>query len=137
MAFSRNAAEYPPTIPKGDSMSETTHSGLSDTAIGAIAYITFIPAIVFLFLPPYNASSFVRFHSWQSIFISIFAFVVWFVAVVIATVTLFFGPSTAILFKLIGLCWVLIWILCVVNAINGKRFKLPVLGALAEKQAGA
>ena len=28
-------------------------------------------------------------------------------------------------------------VLCVINAYQGKRFKLPIIGALAEKQAGA
>jgi len=37
----------------------------------------------------------------------------------------------------VWLAWILIWILCVVNAVNGKRLKLPLIGVLAEKQAGA
>jgi len=31
--------------------------------------------------------------------------------------------------------WVLVWILCALKALNGKRIKLPVLGTLAERQA--
>jgi uncharacterized membrane protein len=42
-----------------------------------------------------------------------------------------------ILFPLIGLGFLILWILCLVKAFNGERFKLPVLGDLAEKQAGA
>src|ERR1700743_3841853 len=45
--------------------------GLSETAAGAIAYLTIIPAIIFLALEPYNRSSFVRFHAWQSIFFGV------------------------------------------------------------------
>jgi uncharacterized membrane protein len=30
-----------------------------------------------------------------------------------------------------------IWLVCIINAFNGKRFKLPLIGDLAEKQAGA
>jgi len=52
-------------------MSEPNQTGLSDNAAGAIAYITFVPAIVFLVLPPYNTSPFVRFHAWQSIFLNL------------------------------------------------------------------
>jgi uncharacterized membrane protein len=36
---------------------------------------------------------------------------------------------------LILLFWLLLWILCALKAVNGKRFKLPIIGALAEKQA--
>src|SRR5213082_1956486 len=45
--------------------------GLSETAAGVIAYITIIPAIIFLVMDPYNRSSFIRFHAWQSIFFGI------------------------------------------------------------------
>src|SRR3954467_4563543 len=61
---------------QGDSMNEQTpstvsQSGLSDNAAGGLAYITVIPAIIFLILEPYNRSSFVRFHAWQCIFLTI------------------------------------------------------------------
>jgi uncharacterized membrane protein len=54
-------------------MTESTPTGLSDNSAGALAYVTFIPAIVFLAMPPYNQSPYVRFHAWQSIFL----FVAW------------------------------------------------------------
>ncbi len=57
-------------------MSEPNQAGLSDNSVGAIAYITFVPAIIFLILPPYNSSPFVRFHAWQSIFLNVAAIVV-------------------------------------------------------------
>src|SRR6266481_6922705 len=57
--------------------------GLSETAAGVIAYITIIPAIIFLVMDPYNRSSFIRFHAWQSIFFGIAVAVVLFVLGVI------------------------------------------------------
>jgi uncharacterized membrane protein len=36
---------------------------------------------------------------------------------------------------LIALFWVLVWAFCAIKALNGKRFKLPIFGALAERQA--
>jgi uncharacterized membrane protein len=120
-------------------MSETTQqSGLSDNAVAAISYITFVPAIIFLVLPPYNASPYVRFHCWQSIFLNIAAFVVSLALSVAMAMMMFFAAYTfLVLSRLVWLAWVLLWILCVVNAVNGKRFKLPLIGGLAEKQAGA
>jgi uncharacterized membrane protein len=118
-------------------MSDTTQAGMSDNAIAAISYITFVPAIVFLVMPPYNSSSFVRFHCWQSIFLNIAAFVVSIVIGIALGMTMFFLPFVGLMIsRLIWLGWVLLWILCLVNAINGKRFKLPLIGQLAEKQAG-
>jgi uncharacterized membrane protein len=121
-------------------MSETTPPGLSDNAAGAIAYITFIPAIVFLVMPPYNSSPYVRFHAWQSIFLNIAAFIVDVSLSFILTFTVtalpfgsfFIGRS---IWLLVELAWFLVWIICLLQAVNGKRFKLPILGDLAEKQA--
>jgi len=119
-------------------MSETTQSRFSDNAAAAISYITFVPAIVFLVMPPYNAISFVRFHAWQSIFLNVVSFIVILAINIVMMVTLFSAPVAVLFFtRVIWLCWVLVWILCVLNAVNGKRFKLPLIGGLAQKQAGA
>ena len=45
-------------------------TGLSDEAASGIAYLTFIPAIIFLVVAPYNTSPKVKFHAWQSIFLA-------------------------------------------------------------------
>ena len=50
---------------------QPAQSGLSDNAAGALAYVTIIPAIIFLIVEPYNKNSYIRFHSWQSIFLGI------------------------------------------------------------------
>jgi uncharacterized membrane protein len=108
-------------------------SGISDNAAGALAYLTIVPAIVFLVLPPYNASPFVRFHAWQSIFLNIAAFVVSIVLSIILAFSLIFGGILFLaLTRLIWVFWLLIWILCAINALNGKRFKLPLIGGIAE-----
>ena len=56
-------------------MTESNPVGLTDNAAGALAYVTIVPAIVFLVMPPYNTSSYVRFHAWQSIFLNIAAII--------------------------------------------------------------
>jgi len=117
-------------------MSEPNPSGLSDNAAGAIAYVTFVPALVFLILEPYNKSSFVRFHAWQSIFLNVAAFVISFILSIVLAFTLIFGVFIMLaITRLVWLAWLVVWIICVVNAANGKLYKLPILGDLAEKQA--
>ena len=37
--------------------------------------------------------------------------------------------------RLIWSVWLIVWLICVLEAMNGKRFKLPILGMLAERQA--
>lgn len=105
-------------------------SGLSDNAAGAIAYITIIPAIIFLIVEPYNKNSFVRFHSWQSIFLGVAAFAIQIVLSIIPVIGWILIPIF-----LIG--FLIIWIMCLLKASKGERWKLPLIGDFAEKQAGA
>jgi uncharacterized membrane protein len=108
---------------------QPAQSGLSDTAAGAIAYITIIPAIIFLIVEPYNKNSFVRFHSWQSIFFGIAAFAVDIILSVIPIVGWIIIP-----FAMLG--FLIIWVIVLMKALKGERYKLPVIGKLAEQQAG-
>ena len=104
-------------------------SGLSDNAAGALAYVTIIPAIIFLVMEPYNRNSFVRFHSWQSIFFGIA-----FVALhIVFTIIPIIGW---VLIPVLALGGLILWILLLIKASQGQRFKLPFIGDLAEKQAG-
>lgn len=118
-------------------MSEATaQSGLSDNAAGALAYVTIIPAIIFLIVEPYNRNSFVRFHSWQSIFLGIAWGAIWVVLGAIGAIPVL-NFIDLVLFPLVGLGFLVLWIMALINASQGKRFRLPVIGPLAEKQAGA
>ena len=47
----------------------TASSGLSEDAASGLAYLTFIPAIIFLVVAPYNTNPKVKFHAWQYIFL--------------------------------------------------------------------
>jgi uncharacterized membrane protein len=113
-----------------------TQSGLSDNAAGGLAYVTIIPAIIFLAVAPYNRNRFVRFHSWQSIILAI-AWVVVEVGLVvlgripgIGLMDLFLGP-------VVGLAFFVLWLIVMIQAFTGKMFKLPIIGDLAEKQANS
>ena len=116
-------------------MSQPNQSGISDNAAGAIAYITVVPAIVFLVLPPYCKSSFVRFHAWQSIFF----FVAWALVDILVGVVENLAPSavflTLTLLQLVGLAFFVVWLIVLINAFNGKRIKLPIIGNVAQQQA--
>jgi len=113
----------------------TTQSGLSENAAGGLAYITIIPAIIFLIVEPYNRSSYVRFHSWQCIFMAI-AWIVIDVAIgVLGRVMSFMGLIAFGLYPLVALAMLILWIMVLIKAFNGERFKLPIIGDLAAKQA--
>src|SRR5438046_380558 len=50
--------------------------GLSQNIAGLLCYITLIPAIIFLVIEPYNKNRFIRFHAFQSIFLSVAAVII-------------------------------------------------------------
>lgn len=112
------------------SPSPAAQAGLSNEAAGALAYVTIVPAIVFLLIEPYNKNSFVRFHSWQSIFLGIAAFA-------INTVLTIIPVIGWILIPFVGLGFLAIWVFVLLKALKGERYELPVIGKLAEQQAGA
>jgi uncharacterized membrane protein len=84
---------------------------------------------------PYNQSRFVRFHSYQSIFFCVAVFAVQ-VALSVLTVVPLLIFLTAPLHMLVFLGSMILWIVLLLKANQGQMFKLPVIGDLAEKQAG-
>jgi uncharacterized membrane protein len=110
-------------------------SGLTENVAGMLAYVTFIPAIIFLVMEPYNRSRFIRFHSFQSIFFSLAIFVIH-LGLSVLTVVPFLIFITAPMHALVALGAFIVWIILLLKANQGQMYKLPVIGDLAEKQAG-
>jgi uncharacterized membrane protein len=119
-----------------DQIPSMSQSGLTDNAAGGLAYITFIPAIIFLVVAPYNRNSYIRFHAWQSIFFNV-ACIVIDIALGIVGRLPFLGWMTLLLWPLVGLAFLIIWIFLLIKAFNGERYKMPIIGDLAEKQANS
>ena len=121
---------------------ETTNSGLQANTAGALAYLAgIITGILFLVIDPYKADRFVRFHSFQSIFFNVAWIALWIawmiVGLVLSAVTkgLFFFVQLPIdLLLMVG--GFALWVFLMYSAYRGKVTKLPVIGALAAKQAG-
>jgi uncharacterized membrane protein len=105
-------------------------SGLADNIAGMLAYVTIIPAIVFLVVAPYNRNRFVRFHSFQCLFLAV-AWIVLHIAIGILPFIHF------VLWSLLSLVGLVLWIVLLMKAYQGEMWKLPVVGDLAEKQANA
>jgi uncharacterized membrane protein len=111
-------------------------SGLTDNVAGMLAYITIIPAIIFLVMEPYNRNRFIRFHSFQCIFFWV-ALVVIQVGLSIIGFLPFFVILTIPLHFLVALGSLVIWVILLIKANQGLMYKLPIIGDLAEKQANA
>jgi uncharacterized membrane protein len=113
-------------------------TGLRESLLGALAYVTVIPAIIFLRLDPYKKSRFIRFHSCQCIFVTAAALVLWIALRLLAAALLLLpeGLFLVVLFTMLAVLGCLvIWSLLLLKALQGEFFKLPWIGNLAEKQA--
>lgn len=111
-------------------------AGLSDNLAGALAYLTIIPAVVFLVIEPFNKRRFVRFHSFQSIFF----FIAWFAVDICLSIIghiPFLGWATLFLWPLVSLVLFVVLLILALKAYQGQMFKLPVIGDIADQQAGA
>jgi uncharacterized membrane protein len=105
-----------------------TDTGLEEKVAGLLCYVLgWISGIVFLILEPKN--KFVRYHAIQSIIV--------FGAITIAMGILnwipFIGPFLA---WALGVLAIILWVVLMVKAYQGTKYKLPVSGDQAEKWAG-
>ena len=107
--------------------------GLADNLAGMLAYVTIVPAIIFLVIEPYNRNRFIRFHAFQSIFFFVAVIIVSVVMPFIAVIPVF----GVLLWALVCLAELILWLLLLLKAYGGQMWKLPVIGDIAEKQANA
>jgi len=103
-----------------------TSIGLEENIAGLLCYVVgWITGIVFLVLEKEN--KFVRFHALQSLLtflpLSVLAWILGWIP--------FVGWVIA------GLVWILIlilWLILMFKAYKGEKYKLPIVGGIAEKQ---
>jgi uncharacterized membrane protein len=112
-----------PQAPAGGS------TGLESNIAAVLAYLLWIPAILWLVIEPYNKDRFLRFHSFQALFLGL----AWFVISIVLTFIPILGWIILIFLPLVAIG---VAIYCAYKAYNKERFKLPVIGDMAEKQAG-
>ena len=112
---------------------------LPENIAGALAYLSFVPAIVFLVREPYNRNQFVRFHAVQCLLLWATGLLTA-AALKLAAMVLFIipvaGPLFAVLIlALAGFAAFVSWLVLLVKALQGEMFKLPMLGDFAEQHS--
>ncbi len=107
---------------------EKSSTGLEANVAGLLCYVGWwVSGLVFILIE--KESKFVRFHALQSIYV--------FGVLTIAMIVLSWIPVLGVV--LTSLIWVLgvvLWIILMVKAYQGTKFKLPWAGDLAEKKVG-
>jgi uncharacterized membrane protein len=103
-----------------------TSTGLEENVAGLLCYVAgWISGIVFLILEKEN--QFVRFHAMQSIVV--------FGALTLASIVFSFIPVIGwIVGWLLGVAAFILWIVLMLKAYQGQKYKLPWAGDFAEKQ---
>lgn len=128
---------------------QTGGTGLDPKVAAAISYI-WVVGLIFFFIEKEN--KFIRFHAMQSILFGITNSVLMIVLMVVAVLLTFAfgiggamvgGGIGALIQMLVWLIWLVFWliamlclvglILAAVKAYQGKKFKLPIIGNMAEK----
>ncbi len=107
----------------------STSSGMQSNLAAALSYL-FITAIIFLLIEPYNKDKFVRFHSFQAIFLG--------VASIVGHIVLTIIPIIGwIILPFFSLAIFILAVIAAVKAYGNNEWKIPVIGDFASKQANA
>ena len=123
------------TPPSGGSQG----TGLAPNIASLLCYICMpITSIIFLIIEKENQD--VRFHAWQGtafgvgyiiliIALELLAAILGAIASVLGIIVGFFVP-------IVGLAAFVVWIVCLIKAYQGERWRIPVVGDFAAKKAG-
>ena len=104
-----------------------TSSGLEENVAGLLTYVLgFVTGIIFLLIEKEN--KFVRFHAMQSIVV----FGAFFIASLVLNVIPVIGTIVSVL--ILPPLSLIVWIVLMVKAYQGNRYKLPIAGDFSEKQ---
>ncbi len=105
-----------------------TSTGLGENVAGLLCYVVgWITGVIFIIIEKDN--KFVRFHAMQSIIV--------FGILTVARILLGWIPFIGWIFGIIiGILAFILWIILMVKAYQGEKYKLPWAGSFAEKQVG-
>ena len=113
---------------ENETMVVKSSTGMEPNLAALLSYVAgVVTGIIFWVIE--KDSSYVKFHAMQSMIL----FGGWLVLYIILS----FIPVIGWMVQMIGGLGILVlWILLMIKAYGGERFKLPVIGDIAERQAG-
>jgi len=130
--------QAPPEYSQPQYAGPSASTGLQQNVAGLLCYILgLVSGILFLVLDPYNKNRFVRFHAFQAIFLHVAWIALWIVVNIFGAILPWGLSLIASLFHLaLVLGGLVIWVYVMLKAYNNEKYKLPVIGDIAEQQAG-
>jgi len=124
------------TPPKGTSSGGT---GLAPNIASLLCYICMpITSIIFLIIEKENQD--VRFHAWQGTAFGV-AYIVLIIALeilaaILGAIASVLGIIIGFFVPIVGLAAFVVWIVCLIKAYQGERWRIPLVGDFAAKKAG-
>lgn len=120
-------------------MKPTEGTGLAPNIASLLCYICSpITSIIFLLIEKENAD--VKFHAWQGtafgVAVIALNIVLRIFEAIMGALASFLGELVQIFIMLFSLAVLILWIVCMIKAYKGERWKIPVLGDFAAKKAG-
>lgn len=111
-----------------------TSLGLDQNVAALLAYLFGWLGGLIIYLTEKD-NKFVRFAAMQSIILSVSAMVIYwvlgFVVAALAIATYGFGSLLGLLMPLLGIGYLVVWIMLMVKAYNNEEWELPVVGKIA------
>ena len=119
----------------------STGTPMASNVVGLLCYVLCpFTSILFLVIEPYSKDKFVRFHAFQSLFFGIAVFVLSIVlsilSMILAVIPVIGWLIGLLLWLAFPLLLLVAWVYLMVKAYNNEKFKLPIIGNIAEQQAG-
>jgi uncharacterized membrane protein len=114
-------------------------AGLTENVAGALCYLGgLLTGIIFLALAPYNQNPRIKFHAFQSIFFNLVWIVGWFGLIPLGMLLPYsLSGFLSMLSFLISSSALLLWMFLMWRAYHGQGSSLPMIGAIAQRQAQA
>ena len=114
-------------------------TGLAPNIASLLCYIcTPITGIIFLLIEKENSD--VKFHAWQSLVFGVayiaLIIVLEILAAILGMIASVLGIIIGFFIPIVMLAAFILWIVCLVKAYQGERWRIPVIGEFAAKKAG-
>lgn len=135
----QNAPQTPPPPPgQRPPAASQTSTGLDPKLAGLLCYILgIITGLIFFLIEKSN--DVVRFHAAQSIVFSGSVIVLWIVLMIVGLILTSISWTLGNVFGLLTLVlWLglfVVWVVLLIKGYSGEKWKLPVLGDIAERIA--
>ena len=138
-----NKPTTPPTPPSGGQTPPPSAgkggTGLAPNIASLLCYICMpITSIIFLVIEKDNMD--VKFHAWQGTVFGVAYLIVLIalqiLAAILGVIIGVLGAIVGILIPIVAIGAFILWIICMIKAYQGERWRIPYLGDFAAKKAG-